>query len=351
MKGSLVTEDLVKNSEHQHDDDLVWYFSYGSNMNPDVFEKKRKIKCVDYRVCKAPGYVLTYTESMLPYSEPSFCTCVKRSELPSCDPNIRPDIHGVAFLITRQQYEHMLLTEGGWGYQEYRSCPLRNIGLYGEDEIWCEEIEPERCGDGENDTVKQPPESTTTMPLRRFKALTLTGLFGVHRRYDANCSKRYYDIVNAGAASSGLPTSYRDYLREQHPAYEPSDSWRATLARHMYMFFAGPCIFLELGSLNVAVWWNERKMAQKSENEKAQEEVPKQAKIATKEENATKRQRFKDVVRPPWIIMKMCSLYRTIVLESMVVPFIDWCGLPSGYRNATSCDAACKEQGSNRLQK
>ena len=64
--------------EHEHDDDLIWYFSYGSNLNPEVFENRRKIKCRDHRVCYAPGYVLTYAEGILPYIEPAFCTCVKR---------------------------------------------------------------------------------------------------------------------------------------------------------------------------------------------------------------------------------------------------------------------------------
>ena len=133
--------------EHEHDDDLIWYFSYGSNLNPEVFENRRKIKCRDHRVCYAPGYVLTYAEGILPYIEPAFCTCVKRELLPPLaslsssplvagdrdDDNIRhrPDIHGVAFLITRRQYEHVLMTEGGFGWQEYRYHPIWNTGQYG----------------------------------------------------------------------------------------------------------------------------------------------------------------------------------------------------------------------------
>jgi len=339
-KGSVVAEDTAKNYGQQEDDDLVWYFSYGSNLNPEIFEKKRKIKCVDYRLCKAPGYVLTFTESMIPYCEPSFCTCVKRSDLPCHQSNIRPDIHGVAFLITRQQYEHMLLTEGGWGYQEYRSCPFWGIGHYGEEEIECVEIEPERCCDGDNNN-KDPPVSTTTttsteVPPQRFKALTLTGLFGNHQRYDANCSKRYYDIVQAGAASSGLPTSYRDYLRERHPAYEPSGCWRSTLAFRLYFVFAFPCLVVELGTVHLCIWWNERKLAQqKMANDKTEGESSKQTKIETR------RKRFEDVARPPWILMKLCQLYQITVLETIVTPFLtDWCKLPDGYRNSCCGDAA-----------
>ena len=61
-----------------------------------------------------------------------YSTCEKRERLPPLvvgDDIIRdrdrdrdrPDIHGVIFLITRRQYEHMLVTEGDWGWQEYRN--------------------------------------------------------------------------------------------------------------------------------------------------------------------------------------------------------------------------------------
>ena len=162
-------------------------------MNPVVFEKVRGIKCIEHRICYAPGYVLTYGEGVVPYIEPAFCTCVKREEIEIIEieieieegsdsngssngsktntntdttntdttntdttntdttntnttntntttKNRRPDIHGVAFLITRQQYEHMLLTEGGWGYQEYKNDPFWGIGHYGVQEIDCIEI-------------------------------------------------------------------------------------------------------------------------------------------------------------------------------------------------------------------
>ena len=349
-----VAEDTRESSERQQqrvddDDDLVWYFSYGSNMNPEIFEKKRKIKCVEFRVCTAPGYVLSYSESMLPYFEPGFCTCVKRSELPCSES--KPDIHGVAFLITRQQYEHMLLTEGGWGYQEYRYDPLWGIGNYGEEEIECVEIEPDHGCCGDKSSTETTSTFTNSLP-RRFKAMTLVGLFNDRQRYDANCSKRYYDIVNEGALSSGLPASYREYLRERHPAYEMSPCWKAKLAMRLYMVAAMPCFVLELGTLNLYVQWNERKLETRtkeqpqgtgttttttnhSSDNKVQDEIEdKVSKVAAKSTNITERKRFKNVVRPPWIVMKACHVYRSIVLERMMVPFLmDWCKLPNGFRN------------------
>lgn len=339
----VLEEDATTGSEQQQPeegdgDDLVWYFSYGSNMNPEVFEEKRKIKSRDYRVCRAPGYVLSYTESILPYLEPGFCTCLKRSDLLWEDENEesrRPDIHGVAFLITRQQYDHMLLTEGGWGYQEYRNS-IWDVGHYGEEEIECVEIEPDRI-------CCQSIPTSTPQPNRRFKALTLTGLFNDGQIYDANASKRYYDIVNKGAKSSGLPASYREYLRTKHSAYEPTNCWKAKLALQLYIVASIPIFFFEIGTLKLCVLLNERKMMMKKNESSTKEEETQQ------EQRQRRRKKFEDVIRPPWIVLKLCYWYRCIVLERMVVPFLfDWCKFPNGFRNPCVGAAAAEAAAASK---
>jgi len=308
-------------------EELLWYFSYGSNMNTEIFEKKRKIKCHDHKVCKVPGYVLTFAEGIIPYVEPSFCTCLKRSDL-SVDDD-RPDIHGVAFLITKQQYEHMLLTEGGWGYQEYRNHPFWSIGHYGEEEIECVEIKPEGTGSNKKES-----------DLKIFKALTLVGLFGVHQRYDCNASKRYYDLVKVGAESSGLPTSYREYLKEKHPAFEPISNCRWTnLAKWICIVIAFPCLFVEIGSNKLCIAWNERKLKQEKEAESSlsSSNLAKTATVVTRNTTRRRRQRFEDVIRAPWIIMKLSHVYRRYVLQCfMFTLMFDVLKLPSGFHNKTA---------------
>jgi len=325
-------------------EDLVWYFSYGSNMNPEVFEKKRGIRCLDHRVCTAPGYVLSYSESLLPWCEPAFCTCVRRNaDLPCCLD--KPDIHGVAFLITREQYEHVLLTEGGWGYQEHRSDPLWSVGQYAEEEIECVEIEPET--ETEVSETTAAASSANAGRRRRFKAMTLAGLLSDFQRHDANCSKRYYDIVNEGALSSGLPASYRDYLRERHPAYEMSSCWRAKLAMILYWLVAFPCVFLECWTAHVYIGRNERKLkaaaaaaAEKTAtatNDPATgdyDDASPETTVAGVGTTTSRRRRFETVTRPPWILLKLCHLYKCVALERVMLPLLtDLCKLPSGYRN------------------
>jgi hypothetical protein len=335
---SIETEEMNTLLDDDNEE-LVWYFSYGSNMNPEVFEKKRGIKCRDFKVCKVPGYVLTYAEAILPYIEPAFCTCLKRSALPdSCsDKNTRPDIHGVAFLINKRQYEHMLLTEGGWGYQEYRTDPFWNIGHYGEEEIECVPIQPEcsnnNCSSSITNTNTAAFQETATPTS--FKALTLVGLFGVRQHYEGNASKRYCDLVNIGAESSGLPTAYREYLKERHPAFEPPHCRRSLFAKIVYIFMAFPIFFFEFGSLQLCISLNNRKM-------KRQKEQKSESASSTCTEPAKRRQRFEDVLRPPWIVLKICFYYRTMVLERVVNTLLfDWCKFPNGFRNC------CKKNNHN----
>jgi hypothetical protein len=312
------------------DDNLVWYFSYGSNMNPEVFEKKRKIRCRDYRVCYVPGYVLTYSEGIVPYLEPAFCTCVKREVLDSEHKHKplpqRPDIHGVAFLITRQQYEHMLTTEGGWGYQSFRNHPIWNVGHYGEEEIECIEVLPEPdTTNNTNNTKNTPNEQSTstttsttvqssTIPRkhqngRRFKALTLVGLLGLdnpnRKPYDCNASQRYYDLVNVGARSSGLPCSYRSYLQTQHPAFSEKTGRAVGFAKFVFWGWSVPPILVETFGIYYSLFWNERRKAPTD-----------------------------PVVRPPWVLMKLCYLYRTFVLGYVLQTILfDWLKIPDGFKN------------------
>lgn len=313
---TVTTEaDVMDMSENNYcnisGEELVWYFSYGSNMNPAVFEEKRKIKSRDFKICKVPGYVLTYTHGLVPFVEPAYCTCVERNKIQ----DDRPDIHGVAFLITRAQYEHMLLTEGGWGYQEYRKDFWWSIGHYGEEEVECHEILPE----GSND------ENTSPQTLcKPFKALTLVGLLGVRQKYDANSSKRYHDLVNVGAEASGLPKSYREYLKEKHPPFEPTNCWRANLAMWIYFVALIPIIVLEIGTMKACASRNERKL----------EERESQQQLLQDDEPSTSRRNFQNVTRPPWIIMRFCFFYRTVVMEIIMFTLLfDVCKLPNGFRN------------------
>lgn len=346
------------NSDNNSGEQLVWYFSYGSNMNPEVFEKKRQIKCLDHKVCKVAGYVLTYADGPLPYIEPAFCSCVKRTDLPFDDG--RPDIHGVAFLITKLQYEHMLLTEGGWGWQECRSDPFWSIGHYGEDEIECIEIQPENSKttiNNDTDTTtneeshnadSEMDAATTTTP-KAFKALTLVGLLRDNGRYDCNASKRYCNLVSIGAESSGLPTSYQEYLRSAHPPFERKQCWKSSLAKYLYLAFALPGLALEVHVATVFQVLSERKLKCKKHQEQLRQKKNEGSSLTSPQSSSLSsspvpttiqtqdtRRRIEHIIRPPWIIMKFCYFYRTIFMDKIVSTILfHWCGCPCGFQNGS----------------
>jgi len=354
-------------ADNNNDDGLVWYFSYGSNMNPQVFEEKRKIKPLDHMVCYVPGYVLTYTEGILPYLEPAFCTCVPRERLPALESGRpRPTIHGVAFRITRDQYEHVLLTEGGFGYQDYDAHPFWTINHYGVLDVDCIEIDPVSDGDDDEDITN----NNNKRQLRTVRAKTLVGLLGARQRYDCNASKRYYNLVTEGAKSSGLPRFYLDYLRDEHPPYadpthdsaadtdavndadavgvaktsKGSAGWGVPIAKILYIVVYIPCIFFMSG-LQYYFRRNERRLLALQPDAKPSSEPPVPrgagaggATTPTPTPRITQHHHeripFQDVVRPPWIVLKACSLYDTYVMKMALQTILfDWCKIPCGFHN------------------
>ncbi|OEU11977.1 hypothetical protein FRACYDRAFT_245101 [Fragilariopsis cylindrus CCMP1102] len=353
--------DKNNNSNSNNNNNLIWYFSYGSNMNPNVFEKKRNITPKQTRVCYVPDYVLTFGEGALPYVEPAFCTCIRRTELTklqlldatvtaadttaadntadkstiskvsAVDDNRRrrrhsrrrPDIHGVAFLITKREYEHVLMTEGGWGWQEYRNNKLWNVGHYGSEEVNCIEI------------INNEQTATTTITSgngngsgKTFKAYTLTGIMGdVRQRFDCNASKRYYDIVIDGAKTSGLPISYQNYLKTNHPPFELLANLTSTigikLARYICCILSIPCIIMEIGSLSLCIKWNNYINGNNDEQSSSGCVV-----------NVNNNTSYYSIRRPPWIICKISYLYRYIILEILLSIIIeDMFNIPNGFKN------------------
>lgn len=359
----------------------MWYFSYGSNMNPEVFETVRKIKCLDHRVCYVPGYVLTFTEGILPYWEPAFCTCVKRGEIPplrsrnrnqssdadaSCSvprERERPDIHGVAFLITRDQFEHLLVTEGGMGFQEYRKDPFWSVGGYGVEEVGCIEIDPVfgdenddggRTSEGTSDS--QPCDTHRNEPTagsfekKAFSALTLVGLMGSRQRYDCNASRRYCNLVRVGARSSGLPVFYREYLEREHPAYycaldDPElpelRSRGIVLAKILFVALSIPCFFGYTVAMKVCPWFERfGRFGKRKQNRDGGGSFSPGSATNSGDPNTVRRPgrgvpKFRGGGRPPWLLMKACHLYQSTV-AGRILPAIlfDWWGIPCGFHNS-----------------
>ncbi|KAJ3303520.1 thioredoxin-disulfide reductase [Kappamyces sp. JEL0829] len=90
----------------------LYYFAFGSNMNPRVLTDRRKVKPKHSFPAIIPGYYLNFDTFAFPFLEPSFASIGREKLLgPS-----QPAVHGVLHLITLEDMEQIKRTEGGGGY-------------------------------------------------------------------------------------------------------------------------------------------------------------------------------------------------------------------------------------------
>jgi len=90
-------------SNIQMNENSIYYFAYGSNMNPKVLSGMRKVKPKSQRPGILKGYRLSFTLLGAPGIEPSFA---------SIEPDPSESVHGICFEVTRKQFFSICATEG-----------------------------------------------------------------------------------------------------------------------------------------------------------------------------------------------------------------------------------------------
>ena len=90
--------------------DHVWYFAYGSNMHPDTFEGRRRIRPFERRVGRLEGYRLRFNLEGRPKGKAAPANICADG---ACE------VWGVLYRITRRDLLRLNSTEGvpGRGYQ------------------------------------------------------------------------------------------------------------------------------------------------------------------------------------------------------------------------------------------
>ncbi len=91
---------------------MVWYFAYGSNMTLSVLSKRRKVFPAKAGVVATCDKYVGFRMWGIPFFEPSFASLNSTPCLPG-----QPKCHGVAFYITKQEYQMIKESEGGNGTQ------------------------------------------------------------------------------------------------------------------------------------------------------------------------------------------------------------------------------------------
>lgn len=99
--------------------DYIWYFSFGANMDKNVLQKRRKVIPKESRACIVPSYRIVFNYKGLMYWEPGFASIAKVEDNGTDNDEHLNELHGVAHLITKDDYLRIRYTEGGSGYDGY----------------------------------------------------------------------------------------------------------------------------------------------------------------------------------------------------------------------------------------
>ncbi len=181
-------------------DTRVWYFSYGTNMNPKSFDAMDIHPRV---VC--PGSLdlyLNFQMLVIPYMEPCFPSVGPEPIFPG-----QPHCHGVAFEISEREFRYICLKEAGNGHRGLGYEVTETLcTTYDGQELMCKVLRianPRRIG------------------LQPFP------------------SKRYFDLLEAGARAQGLDSDYQAWIRSL-PRYEAPKSIRQSIGKVLFLLFFGP---------------------------------------------------------------------------------------------------------------
>lgn len=139
----------------------------------------------------------------LPYQEPSFSSIRRRTN------ESDPDVMGIAYLLTRAEYERLLLSEGGrdGGYKEIDVSVVPLVDLTSEkSKILCKSL-----------GTRVPRENPSPLP-----------------------SARYVSLLRTGSAEHEFPADYQAYLNNL-PIYTIS-SLKTQIGRILFLLIWLPIV-------------------------------------------------------------------------------------------------------------
>ena len=178
--------------------DGIWYFAYGSNMVSAILKGQRKISPLRAVPAKIDDHVLKFSLLGVPYNEPAMANLEPLSVIHG---KVKPiAAHGVAFLISPQDFTQIIASEGGG--ITYRSTRVRATAL----------DQPGNYVDAHT-LVAKKPATLPRLPSERYKALLIEG-----------------------ARSHKLPFEYQQMLADQK-AFKPGHSSRFAVGKRIFDVF------------------------------------------------------------------------------------------------------------------
>ncbi|KAH7048236.1 hypothetical protein B0J12DRAFT_719394 [Macrophomina phaseolina] len=191
--------------------DTVWYFAYGSNMSSSTFRGSRGIEPLAEVAAKIPGWTLTFEIYGMPYKEPGYASIVPVSSAVGCSEKAPPEVYGVAYLVTREQYISILASEAG------------DI-VYNTAELPAQPLNPD------DDVVALLGDAARGAPALRVATL-VSGFACSPSRLP---SSRYKGIMVQGGAEASLPDAYQAYL-DHLPSYQPPETTRTKIGAAIFL--------------------------------------------------------------------------------------------------------------------
>ncbi|KAF7157263.1 hypothetical protein CNMCM5623_001386 [Aspergillus felis] len=197
----------IGSADIQNPDKAIWYFAYGSNIKSSIM-KARGITPLCSQAVVVPSHVLSFDIFGIPYAEPSFASIAPISNGPAGTTNDKENrtmlpVHGVAHLLTPDDYRRLVLTEGaGVGYNEI--------------------------------TVTAGPVTDLHTDKREILVHTLEAKYPW--RPNRAPSARYMGLILEGAEEFKLPAAYRAYL-ESLPRFERPQTLRGRFGAYWFLAF------------------------------------------------------------------------------------------------------------------
>lgn len=185
----------------------LWYFSYGTNMNPKTFESMhiRPTRCVAGTL----DLYLNFQMLVIPYMEPCFPSVGPERTLPD-----QPHCHGVAFEVTDREFRHICLKEAGNGH--------KGLGY---------EVTDMRC---------------RTYDGRELECKVLRLVNPRRIGFQPFPSRRYCNLFEEGARAHHLDSDYQAWIRSL-PRYDGPQSFRQKIGKVIFLLiFAPPQVVLIL---------------------------------------------------------------------------------------------------------
>ncbi|KAI5857884.1 hypothetical protein BZA05DRAFT_385155 [Tricharina praecox] len=160
----------------------IYYLAYGSNLCAETFRGRRQIRPVSAHNVRVPTLALSFDLPGIAYLEPCFANVVVVETAGEGRTLLTPPgggLIGVVYEVTPEDFATIIATEGGGAaYQDFV-------------------VEAFKIDGGEKLAVH-----------------TLLAPQEEERSSHAQPSRRYLDLIRAGAKEHGLPKEYREWLAE-----------------------------------------------------------------------------------------------------------------------------------------